>query len=158
MKIVVDEEITIFISKEYLNKIDINNKQTIENLIKKINDNYNVNLEGSLEISIYHDIYYGLIINIKKGFDYFDYFRSEIEMNIKIKKSIFLYKVDITNIDLSDNITVYKDRDNIYIKPNRDIFLGRIIENSEIIYGDIVKKIINKCNIINAEVITWKDK
>ncbi|MBR3898518.1 MAG: hypothetical protein IKJ43_04505 [Bacilli bacterium] len=153
MKIIVDDDITIFLCKDYVKRIDINNKESIENFIKKINDNYSINLEGCLDINIYRDIYYGLIINIKKDFDYFDYFKNDIEMNIKIEDSIFLYKIENIDKYLLDNMTIYKDKENIYIKPNSKIFLGKIIENSKVIYGDMAKRIIKTSKIINTEVI-----
>lgn len=159
MKFIFDDDITIFISKEYINNIDLKDKNNLEKLIKRINDKYNIELNGYIEIKIYRNKLYGLIINIKKeDLEYFEYFKSEPEMNIQIEDSTFLYKIDDFYREISNDVTVYKDGEDIYIKPNNEIFLGRIVENSKVIYGDIVNKIIKRSKIINAEVITWKDK
>ena len=57
---------------------------------------------------------------------------------------------------LKKNKTTYKYKDNLYINIDKisNINLGKILETSEIIYGEKAKKIIEKNNII--EVIPWK--
>ena len=155
MKLIIDDDIDIYLSKPYLKNIDLNDIKVIKKIIKKINKKYDIDLYGFIEVKIYIDKNYGVIINIKKEeLEYFDYFNDEIEMNIEIINDSFLYKIN--NIYINSKIKTYKYKDSLYISIDKidNINLGKIIETSEIIYGDKAKKIIEKNNII--EVITWK--
>ena len=153
MKLIIDDDIDIYLSKPYLKNIDLNDIKVIKKIIKKINKKYDIDLYGFIEVKIYIDKNYGVIINIKKEeLEYFDYFNDEIEMNIEIINDSFLYKIN--NIYINSKIKTYKYKDSLYISIDKidNINLGKIIETSEIIYGDKAKKIIEKNNII--EVIT----
>ena len=148
MKLIIDDDIDIYLNKLYLKNIDFNNTNTIKSIIKKLIKKYEIDLYGYIEVKIYVDSNYGVIINIKKeDTDYFDYFNDEIEMNIEIINDSFLYKInDIFEINQIKAKKIYKYMDNIYIYFDKidNINLGKIIENSEIIYGDKAKKIIEK--------------
>lgn len=147
MKIVIDDNIIIYLNRQYFN-ID---NENIENIIKKIKEKYKIKLEGYLDIIIHKDKYYGIIMEINK-IEYLDYFNNDLELNVTIEEDVFLYETDdILNIDLN-YITIYKDREKIYLRPNKDINIEKLIENSNIIYGKKAKKIIKK----NMEVIIWK--
>lgn len=158
MKLIIDDDIDIYLNKSYLKNIDLNDTKTIKNIIKSINKKYNIDLYGYVEVKIYIDNNYGVIINIKKEeLEYFDYFNEELEMNIEIINDSFLYKIDeIYDKEQLKNKTTYKYKDNLYINIDKinNINLGKILETSEIIYGEKAKKIIEKNNII--EVIPWK--
>lgn len=159
MKLIIDDDIDIYLNKSYLKNIDLNDTKTIKNIIKKINKKYDIDLCGYMEIKIYIDNNYGVIINIKKEeLEYFDYFNDEIEMNIEIINDSFLYKIEIYDKDLINNNKIYKYKDNLYINIDKadSINLGKIIETSEIIYGEKAKKIIEKNNII--EVRIWRNQ
>lgn len=159
MKLIIDDGINIYLNKQYLKNVDLNDTKTIKNIIKKINTKYNIDIYGYIETKIYIDKNYGIIINIKKEeLDYFDYFNDEIEMNIEIINDSFLYKIEDYNKDLIKDKTIYKYKDNLYINIDKidNINLGKIIEISEIIYGEKAQNIIEKNNII--EVIPWKNQ
>ena len=158
MKLIIDDDIDIYLSKPYLKNIDLNDIKVIKKIIKKINKKYDIDLYGFIEAKIYIDKNYGVIINIKKEeLEYFDYFNDEIEMNIEIINDSFLYKInEIYDKEQIKNKKIYKQKDNLYINIDKidNIDLGKIIETSEIIYGEKAKKIIEKNDII--EVIPWK--
>ena len=158
MKLIIGNDIDIYLNKQYLKNIDINDTNTLKKIIKKINKKYNIDLYGYIEVKIYIDNNYGVIINIKKEeLEYFDYFNDEIEMNIEIINDSFLYKInEIYDKEQIKNKKIYKQKDNLYINIDKidNIDLGKIIETSEIIYGEKAKKIIEKNDII--EVIPWK--
>ena len=83
----------------------------------------------------------------------------EIETNIKIIKTTFLYKID--DYAILDNLNFYKMiiyKDNIYLelKNPSNIEIGKIIENSKIIYDNNKEKIIKRGKIVKTEVITCK--
>lgn len=153
MKLIIDDGINIYLNKQYLKNVDLNDTKTIKNIIKKINTKYNIDIYGYIETKIYIDKNYGIIINLKKEeLDYFDYFNDEIEMNIEIINDSFLYKIEDYNKDLIKDKTIYKYKDNLYINIDKidNINLGKIIEISEIIYGEKAQNIIEKNNIIEV--------
>lgn len=160
MKLIINDDINIYLNKPYLKNMDLNNPKTIKNIIKKISKKYDIDIYGYIEVKIYIDSNYGVIINIKKEeFEYFDYLSDEIEMNIEIINDSFLYKIEeIYDKNQIKNRKLYKYKDNFYINIDKidNINLGKIIETSEIIYGEKAKKIIERNNII--EVITWKNQ
>lgn len=155
MKLTIGDEINIYLNKLYLNKNNINYKTSIKQIIKKINNDYKIDLYGYIEGKIYIDKNYGIIITLKKNeLEYFDYFKDEIEINIEINEDTFLYKInDLREANKNCKIYKYKDELYLYINEINDINLGKIIENSEIIYGEKAKKIISQNNIISLEVI-----
>ena len=159
MKLIIDDGINIYLNKQYLKSVDLNDTKTIKNIIKKINKKYNIDIYGYIEAKIYIDKNYGVIINLKKEeLEYFDYFNDEIEMNIEIINDSFLYKIEDYNKDIIKDKKIYKYKDNLYINIEKidNINLGKIIEISEIIYGKQAQTIIEKNNIV--EVIPWKNQ
>ncbi|MBR3230273.1 MAG: hypothetical protein IKF91_05570 [Bacilli bacterium] len=153
MKLIIDDGINIYLNKQYLKSVDLNDTKTIKKIIKKINKKYDIDLYGYIEAKIYIDKNYGIIINLKKEeLDYFDYFNNEIEMNIEIINDSFLYKIEDYNKDLIKNKTIYKYKENLYINIDKidNINLGKILETSEIIYGEKAKTIIEKNNIVEV--------
>ena len=114
-------------------------------LFSKLKNNYNISISGYCDISIYSDEYYGHVIEIKR--EEFDYLDSNIEMNIKIKKTNFLYEIDtITNYG-----TIYKYHNKFYLKLNKKITNNKyyqLLENSNLIYNDLTIKIISKNDVV----------
>ena len=115
-----------------INKIEL--EKYFQKMFNKLNNIYNLDLNGNYEINIYKNKY-GVILEIKKEeIEYFDYYDT-IDMHLNISKyNDILYKT--TNIIKDTNIYAYKGE--IYIEPIEIEFnkLGQIIENSEIIYGE----------------------
>lgn len=92
---------------------------------------YNYTLDNSYKINIYINKIYGIIIELKE-----DYYT-----NIKVLKDVlFLYEIDDPLEYLNEEIYYYEDKYYINLK-KEDI---SIIENSNIIYGNDVYKIIGK--------------
>ena len=74
-------------------------------------------------------------------------------MNIEIINDSFLYKIDeIYDKKQLKNKTTYKYKDNLYINIDKinNINLGKILETSEIIYGEKAKRIIEKNNKVEV--------
>ena len=158
MKLIVGDDIIIYLSKAYIKNININDKDDLIKLIKKINNKYNIELSGYLNINVYIDKNYGIIMNIKKEeLEYLDYF-NDIQMNIEVTDDSFLYKIDdiLCIKKLLNDIVLYKYKDHFYLKIIKisDINLGKILEYCQLIYGKKARNIINKGIIIKPEVIT----
>ena len=159
MKLVVDNNITIYLGKFHFKAININDTNNIEKQVKKIlntlKKTYNLELNGYYETVLYLDENYGLIIKMKKDdLDYLDYFVTALEINIKVKKTSFLYKVeDILNLNknILKKFIIYKYKKNIYLSAKEKLTtadMGIILENSKVIFDEEIKKIKSKSQII----------
>lgn len=159
MKLVVDNNITIYLGKFHFKAININDTNNIEKQVKKIlntlKKTYNLELNGYYETVLYLDENYGLIIKMQKDdLDYLDYFVTALEINIKVKKTSFLYKVeDILNLNknILKKFIIYKYKKNIYLSAKEKLTtadMGIILENSKVIFDEEIKKIKSKSQII----------
>ena len=150
MKLIVDDSIKIYLNKLYLKKIDINDKFAIKKIINSFVRKYDIDISGFIDVKIHVDKNYGIIIEINKELDYFDYFKDELEMNIEIIDDVFLYETDYLEFKNCGNF--YKFNDMFYLCVNKinDFKLGKLIENSKIIYGDRAKKIKNESNRVEV--------
>ena len=158
MKIVYGNDIIIYISKQYVEKNNLNEGKNIKKFINILKNKYNLELYGYYEIKIYIDKNYGIIMKlIKNELEYLDYLNNELEININIIEDSFLYQIEDLWLlkKIKDNIVIYKCFEKIYIEINKisNIFLPSIIENSTIIFGEQAVKIKDKSLIINPEVI-----
>lgn len=162
MKIIEDEGITIFLPSIYIKSIDLKSKKSTVKLINKITDKYGIKLNNYIEVKIYIDKFYGIIIKLQKDdLDYFDYFSSELDMNIEIIKDEFIYEPeDIYKLkSILDKFTIIKNNEKLYLKGDNisNIQIGIVLENSKILFGKEASIIKNKGKIIKKEVIKWKD-
>lgn len=162
MKISIQDDIntTLYLSKEYTDTIDFSNKLNIENyfrcLFKKLKTFYDFDIKGFYNIKIYSDKYYGSILKLQKeDIEYYDYFDNHIDMRFSIKDyNSFLYEInDLFDIDesLEDKILLYIYHNRLcvrIIKEIESIKLGKLIENSKIIYDEEINDIIDYGKIV----------
>ena len=142
IKLIDDLTLDIFVKKEILNNVDLKEKQNVENYLKKLfktlKNKYNIIIEGYYNINIYIDKYYGILLHFEKeDIDYYDYFKNQVDMKIKIENVEFLYLVDDIPIDLSDKIKIVYRDNNIYIKLENDLdklSMMKLMEYSKVIY------------------------
>lgn len=167
MKIERVDENTIIV---FLNKLKVKEKLLLSNnylenyfrsLFQQLKNNYQINISGYYHITLYQDSIYGVIMYIEKEFtDYFDYFDNQVDMKIDIAKdSVILYELDNFSI-LSkqdyDFLNIYYYDNKIYIKPKKVITqmqLGKVIENCNIVYGDLCKQILKKGKLIKSKYV-----
>lgn len=143
MKLVFkDNKIIVFLNKNL--NLD---KKELENYFKKlflgIKDKYNLKLNGYYNINVYIDNYYGSIIELEnEELEYYNYF-NQIDMEIKVIKTPFLYEIDYEYLDkeILNKTIIYKYNNKLYFKITDKTILNRIIECCKIIYGDKVKEI-----------------
>lgn len=161
MRLIIDENIVIFLDKIYLHTIDLTNQNLIEKklikLINKIQNKYKIDLNGYYNVFIYKDNNYGLIIDMQKEeLEYLDYFNNQIELNIEVIEDSFLYKIEdifCLNKYILNKCIIYKNKDNIYLKVKdtlNNFELAIILENGEIIYGKEANNIRKKSQIIKV--------
>ena len=143
MKVVFkDNKIIVFLNKKLdLDKVNLD--IYFKKLFLRIKNKYNLELNGYYDINVYIDNNYGSIIEIEnEDLDYYNYF-NQIDMEIKVNNTTFLYEIDYEYLDkelLSKSI-VYKQNNKLYFKITDKSILNKIIECSKIIYGDRVKEI-----------------
>ncbi len=139
-----DEKLIIYINK----KINLEDISTI--LLKsKI---LGLDIKKYDNIVIYEDEILGTILELTLEND--NYFTS-FDMNISVSKEKgFLLKLE-ENIDFDIKNDIYKYKNNYYmqVKDNDFIKIGRILEYSKIIYGNIIKKIKKEKNKINGGIV-----
>ncbi len=143
MKLVFkDNKIIVFLNKNL--NLD---KKELENYFKKlflgIKDKYNLKLNGYYNINVYIDNYYGSIIELEnEELEYYNYF-NQIDMEIKVIKTPFLYEIDYEYLDkeILNKTIIYKYNNKLYFKITDKTILNKIIECCKIIYGDKVKEI-----------------
>lgn len=140
MKLIVeDDKIIVFLNNLNL-KSSINSQ--IKDIIKMIQKKYNIQ-NSFYDIFVYNDNNYGSILEINIADSYFE------QIDITIIKNVFLYQVDFFCLK---DATYYKYNNKLYLKLNKkinEILLGKLIECSQIIYGDEAKKILKLGEFIN---------
>lgn len=162
MKIIVNDDINmiIFLNRMYLDDIDFKSKDELEiyfqKLLKILKTYYKININGYYEINVYIDKNYGAILELKKEeLEYFGYFEGEVDMQLIIHNSDFLYEIEDyfwIDSDLRKKISLYKYNNKIYMKIIKNIdniTLGKVIENGKIKYHLDSKIIAKEKNLIN---------
>ena len=134
----VDDYFLIKIYQEQLGNINVFDSESIkdffQNIFEKLGKKYK--LKGLVDVDVYVDLDYGMIIEIHPICDYFD----DIDMKIHIHLgSIFLVKINMNDILDYDDVYYYKG-----------VFYGNYLGlcDNEIIYKDtkdIVQKGIKVC-------------
>ena len=129
----LDNIIVFIYDKKYINK-DINKLiKDIFNILKKY---FNYKINDSYNIKLYINKIYGMILEISIN----NYIMENI-INIKLLKDVlFLYEVD-DPLDYLDN-EIYYYNNKYYINLKKENI--NIFENTNIIYGNDVYKIIGK--------------
>lgn len=160
-----DDKLIVFLNKIYLKKNNFSLKNNLEkyfkNLFIKLSEFYDIEIKGFYDITIYQDYSFGVILEIvKEDLDLYGYYDDHIDMKIKImKKEKIMFCLD--RLGLVDSKTLnccrlYFYQDKFYIVPKRtitDINMGIILENSKILYGEKVLKILNKAHLLNSKKV-----
>ena len=160
-----EDNFIVFLNNLYINnhnlELKVNLEECFKNLFKILSNSYNINISGYYDIKIYCDKLYGYVLDIKREeLDFYDYYDEQIDMKISVNESQkFLFKLKDTSV-LNNMILEYchlfKDEKDVYIIPKKTInqqLLGNIIENSEIIYGSLAKKILMRCKNIKTKQV-----
>ena len=133
-----DDYFKVIIYREYIPDFDIFDKDKIGELFKDIliTLEKKYNLSGLLDIDVYENLEYGLVMEIRNVVEYYD----EIDVKIHFHlDSIFMCEIDSNDIILYDDIYYYKDK--FYSLYNKKI-------DSNVIYKDcyeIIDKGIKIC-------------
>ena len=155
MKLIIGNNIVVYLNNFYLKNYNLKDYDTIQKNLLKLLNKHAINLNGYYNVFIYQDKNYGLIIELnKEEIEYLDYFNNQIDLNLEIIDDSFLYEIEdlfTLNKKLLDKFLIYKKGFKLYLKAKEkinSISLGKILENSQIIYGKKAKKIKRESKII----------
>lgn len=138
-----DNKIIVFLYKR-INFKQINLENYFKKLFIKFKEDYHIELNGYYSINIYIDKFYGSVIEIEnEDLDYYNYF-NRIDMEVKLNDNVFLYEIDYEYLNKSiiNNSNIYKLKDKLYIQVKDNNILNKILEYSNIIYGEKIKYVL----------------
>lgn len=155
MKLLVNgDNFIVFLSKKLINCESFEDPDLVNDFLKeiilKLRQYFLLNVFGYYNVIAHLDDNYGIILELEKeDLEYFEYTDDQIDMNVKVKKEVFLYEIEDFNY-LQDKYFFYKEKDRIFLKPEviSDVELGQILEYSKIIYGKEALEIIHRLEMI----------
>lgn len=120
-----------------------NEDSDIKKMLIKVFDNlekyYDITFTSDYNLHLYINRYYGMILEIKENEDFIYDDIVNLKLNV-LRDTLFLYEVDDPLEYINYEIYYYNDK--FYVNAKREDI--NLIENSNLVYGDIVYKIIGR--------------
>ena len=120
-----------------------NEESDIKKMLIKVFDNlekyYDITFTSDYNLHLYINRYYGMILEIKENEDFIYDDIVNLKLNV-LRDTLFLYEVDDPLEYINYEIYYYNDK--FYVNAKREDI--NLIENSNLVYGDIVYKIIGR--------------
>ena len=124
-------------NKKYNDDSDI--KKILINVFDNLEKYYNITFTSDYNLELYINRYYGMILEITENENLIYDDIVNLKLNV-LRDTLFLYEVDDPLEYINYEIYYYNDK--FYVNAKRkDI---NLIENSNLVYGDIVYKIIGR--------------
>ena len=124
-------------NKKYNEDSDI--KKILINVFDNLKKYYNITFDSDYNLELYINRYYGMILEIKENEDFIYDDIVNLKLNV-LRDTLFLYEVDDPLEYINYEIYYYNDK--FYVNAKREDI--NLIENSNLVYGDIVYKIIGR--------------
>lgn len=124
-------------NKKYNEDSDI--KKILINVFDNLEKYYNITFTSDYNLELYINRYYGMILEIKENEDFICDDIVNLKLNV-LRDTLFLYEVDDPLEYINYEIYYYNDK--FYVNAKREDI--NLIENSNLVYGDIVYKIIGR--------------
>lgn len=122
-------------NKKYNEDSDI--KKILINVFDNLEKYYNITFTTDYNLELYINRYYGMILEITENEDFIYDDIVNLKLNV-LRDTLFLYEVDDPLEYINYEIYYYNDK--FYVNAKREDI--NLIENSNLVYGDIVYKII----------------
>lgn len=126
-----------------LDKNKYNEDSDIKKILINVFDNlekyYNITFTSDYNLELYINRYYGMILEITENEDFIYDDIVNLKLNV-LRDTLFLYEVDDPLEYINYEIYYYNDK--FYVNAKREDI--DLIENSNLVYGDIVYKIIGR--------------
>ena len=120
-----------------------NEDSDIKKMLIKVFDNlekyYDITFTSDYNLDLYINRYYVMILEIKENEDFIYDNIVNLKLNV-LRDTLFLYEVDDPLEYINYEIYYYNDK--FYVNAKREDI--NLIENSNLVYGDIVYKIIGR--------------
>ena len=120
-----------------------NEDSDIKKMLIKVFDNlekyYDITFTSDYNLELYINRYYGMILEIKENKDFIYDDIVNLKLNV-LRDTLFLYEVDDPLEYINYEIYYYNDK--FYVNAKREDI--NLIEDSNLVYGDIVYKIIGR--------------
>ena len=124
-------------NKKYNEDSDI--KKILINVFDNLEKYYNITFTSDYNLELYINRYYGMILEITENEDFIYDDIVNLKLNV-LRDTLFLYEVDDPLEYINYEIYYYNDK--FYVNTKREDI--NLIENSNLVYGDIVYKIIGR--------------
>lgn len=124
-------------NKKYNEDSDI--KKILINVFDNLEKYYNITFTSDYNLELYINRYYGMILEITENEDFIYDDIVNLKLNV-LRDTLFLYEVDDPLEYINYEIYYYNDK--FYVNAKREDI--DLIENSNLVYGDIVYKIIGR--------------
>lgn len=124
-------------NKKYNDDSDI--KKILINVFDNLEKYYNITFTSDCNLELYINRYYGMILEIKENEDFIYDDIVNLKLNV-LRDTLFLYEVDDPLEYINYEIYYYNDK--FYVNAKREDI--NLIEDSNLVYGDIVYKIIGR--------------
>ena len=124
-------------NKKYNEDSDI--KKILINVFDNLKKYYNITFDSDYNLELYINRYYGMIFEITENEDFIYDDIVNLKLNV-LRDTLFLYEVDDPLEYINYEIYYYNDK--FYVNAKREDI--NLIENSNLVYGDIVYKIIGR--------------
>ena len=124
-------------NKKYNEDSDI--KKILINVFDNLKKYYNITFDSDYNLELYINRYYGMILEIKENEDFIYDDIVNLKLNV-LRDTLFLYEVDDPLEYINYEIYYYNDK--FYVNAKREDI--DLIENSNLVYGDTVYKIIGR--------------
>ena len=124
-------------NKKYNEDSDI--KKILINVFDNLKKYYNITFDSDYNLELYINRYYGMILEITENEDFIYDDIVNLKLNV-LRDTLFLYEVDDPLEYINYEIYYYNDK--FYVNAKKEDI--DLIENSNLVYGDIVYKIIGR--------------
>lgn len=124
-------------NKKYNEDSDI--KKILINVFDNLKKYYNITFTSDYNLELYINRYYGMILEITENEDLIYDDIVNLKLNV-LRDTLFLYEVDDPLEYINYEIYYYNDK--FYVNVKREDI--NLIEDSNLVYGDIVYKIIGR--------------
>lgn len=135
----LSDKIIVYLFDNNIYNKDSDIKMMLVNVFNDLNKYYDINFFGSYSLELYINKYYGMILEIENNENETDDDIVNLKLNI-LRDTLFLYEVEDPLEYLKYEVYYYEDKFYVNVK-KLDI---NLIENSSLIYGDNVYKIIGR--------------
>ena len=124
-------------NKKYNEDSDI--KKILINVFDNLKKYYNITFTSDYNLELYINRYYGMILEITENENFIYDDIVNLKLNV-LRDTLFLYEVDDPLEYINYEIYYYNDK--FYVNAKREDI--NLIEDSNLVYGDIVYKIIGR--------------